>query len=128
MSFLIAAAEVTQKTGSNGMTPIKIILIVLLIIVLRAFMVQRSLILTKRMVGFAMFVILLLLVLFPNVSTHIANAIGVGRGADLIFYFAHLFVLLLIVGLWRRTTVLMANITKLSRSIAIQNAQKPQRK
>ncbi len=107
------------------MTPIKIILIILLLIVLRAFLVQKSLVWVKRAVAFLMFFALLALVIFPDISTHIANKIGVGRGVDLVFYFSHLFLLFLIVGLWRRSTVLMGIVTKLSRAIALQNASKP---
>jgi hypothetical protein len=72
-----------------------------------------------------MFFLLTLLVLFPDVSTQIANAVGVGRGVDLIFYLSHLFFLLLIVALWRRTIALMTIVTRLSRAIALQNAKKP---
>ena len=104
---------------------IKIILIIFLLIVLRAFLVQKSLVWIKRVVAFLMFFTLLALVIFPDISTRIANNIGVGRGVDLIFYFSHLFLLFLIVGLWRRSTVLMAIATKLSRTIALQNANKP---
>jgi hypothetical protein len=110
------------------MTPIKIILIILLVIVLRAFLVQSSLILFQRLVASLMFCFLLLLVVFPNISTSVANAIGVGRGVDLVFYFSHLFLLLLIVGLWRRYKVLMVTITRLSRAIALQNPNQPYRK
>ncbi len=107
------------------MTPVKIILILFLLIVLRMFLVQKSLTVIKRVVAFLMFFILLTLVLFPDLSTLIANFIGVGRGVDLVFYFSHLFLLLLIISLWRRTIVLMTDITKLSRTLALQNPNKP---
>lgn len=110
------------------MSPIKVILIILLLLVLRAFLIQKSLVLIKRIIAFLMFFALLFLILFPDVSTHVANVIGVGRGVDLIFYFSHLFLLLLIVALWRRSAVLMVTITRLSRAIAIQSANKPQEK
>ena len=107
------------------MTPIKIILVILLVIILRALLVQKSLMMLKRLVAFLMFFLLMLLVIFPDISTKVANLIGVGRGVDLIFYFSHLFLLLLIVALWRRSTILMATITKLSRAIALQNPDIP---
>ena len=97
----------------------------MLLIILRAFLVQESLVLIKRVVAFIMFFLLTFLVLFPDVSNRIANAIGIGRGADLIFYFSNLFFLFLIVALWRRTITLMTIITKLSRAIALQNVEKP---
>ena len=107
------------------MISIKIILIIFLLVILRAFLVQESLVLTKRVVAFLMFLVLVSLVMFPKVSTCVANAVGIGRGVDLVFYFSHLFLLFLIVGLWRQSVVLMATITKLSRAIALQNANKP---
>ena len=107
------------------MTPIKIILLVFLLIVLRAFLVQKSLVLAKRLFAFLMFFFLLFLVIFPDVSTIAANVVGVERGVDFLFYLSHLFLLFLIAGVWRRSVVLTATITKLSRTIALQNATKP---
>jgi len=107
------------------MITIKVILILLLLIILRAFLVQKSLVLIKRAVAVLMFAALLFLVLFPGASTWAANRIGVGRGADLLFYFAHLFFLLVAVALWRRSINLSAAVTKLAREIAIRNAERP---
>ena len=107
---------------------IKIILIILLLLVLRAFIVQRSLLVIKRVVAFVMFLALLLLVIFPQISTFIAGKIGVGRGVDLLFYFSHLFLLFLIVALWRRSLALTGTVTKLTRAIALQNPTTPQDK
>ncbi len=106
------------------MSPIKIILIILLVLVLRAFMVQKSLILVKRLFGISLFLFLMLLVLFPDVSTYIASKVGVGRGVDLVFYFSHIFLLFLIVVLWRRSILLTNDITKLSRALALQTSIK----
>ena len=107
------------------MIPIKVILILFLIIVLRVFLLQKSMVLTKRLIAFAMFFMLLFLILFPEISTVVANAIGVGRGVDLVFYMSHLFLLLLIILVWRRTNTLNTWVTELSRSIALQNPIKP---
>lgn len=106
------------------MIVIKIILVIFLLVILRAFLVQK-LVLFKRVVAFSMFLILVSLVVFPKASTHIANAVGVGRGVDLVFYFSHLFLLFLIVGLWRRSIILMNTVTKLSRAISLQSVHKP---
>jgi hypothetical protein len=104
---------------------IKVILVVLLVIILRAFLVQRQLLIAKRLSALGMFVVLLLLVIYPDVSNSLAHAVGVGRGVDLLFYMSNLFLLLLIVGQWRRLNILNSSITRLSRSIAIQTARKP---
>jgi hypothetical protein len=108
------------------MITIKIILILLLLIILRAFLVQKSLMLIRRAAAVLMFLGLLFLVLFPDISTWMANKIGVGRGVDLLFYFAHLFFLLVAITLWQRSITLTAAITKLAREIAIRNAIRPQ--
>lgn len=107
---------------------IKVILIILLFLVLRAFLVQRSLLLIKRAVAFLMFLVLLLLVIFPQISTIVADKFGIGRGVDLLFYFSHLFLLLLIVALWRRSLALTGTVTKLTRAIALQNPTTPKNK
>ena len=107
------------------MITIKIILIALLVIILRAFLVQRSLVLVKRAVAVLMFAGLLFLVVFPDISTWLAHKTGVGRGADLLFYLAHLFFLLVAVALWRRLIALSEAVTKLSREIAIREAVRP---
>jgi hypothetical protein len=107
---------------------IKVILIVLLLIILRLFLVQKKLILAKRLSAFGMFIILVLLVIYPDASNWLAHKIGVGRGVDLLFYMSHLFLLLLIVSLWRRLNLLDGTITRLSREIAIQKARKPENK
>ena len=95
------------------MTPIKIILAVLLLVILRVFLVQK-LTLVRRVVAFLMFFMLLFLVILPDTTTVIANGIGVDRGSDLIFYLSHLFLLFLIVVLWRRYTALMGCVTRLT--------------
>jgi hypothetical protein len=103
------------------MTPIKLILIILLVIVLRAFLVQPSLLLAKRLFATAVFAALTLLVVFPDASTKIANVIGVGRGVDLIFYLSHLSLLLLIIMMWRKIITLNDKLTRISRQISLEN-------
>jgi small membrane protein len=107
------------------MITIKIVLIVILLFILRAFLVQKSLMLVKRAVAVIMFAGLLLLVLFPDASTWLANKAGIGRGADLLFYFAHLFFLLVAVALWRKLITLNEAVTRLAREIAINKATPP---
>lgn len=130
--MIFASAEESFGPVSGGNYIVKIILIVLLVVVLRAFMVQskitRGLLLAKRLSAFGLFLILAGLIIFPEVSNRTAHILGVGRGADLLFYLSHLFLLLLIVSLWRRITILSANVTELSRKIAISEAKKPEKK
>jgi hypothetical protein len=113
-------------SSSEGHFWIKIILIILLLVVLRAFLVQKSLVLAKRLTAVGLFLLLVFLVLFPEYSTKIANMVGVGRGVDLLFYLSNLFLLLLIVALWRRVNMLSETVTKLARELAIEKARKPE--
>lgn len=106
--------------------PIKIILILLLLISLRLFIVQRSLQLAKRLTAVLLFSVLMLFVLFPELSTVIANRVGIGRGVDLTFYLSHLFELLLAIILWRRLKTQEERITKLTRETALREVSKPE--
>jgi len=106
------------------MTPIKLIIIIALIVILRAFLVQPSLLFAKRLIALGLFLVLLLLVLFPEISTRIANLTGVGRGVDLVFYVSHLFLTFLIIALWRKTVSLEEKLTRVSRLISLANPVK----
>jgi small membrane protein len=118
-------SQLPDETVSVGFMWIKILLILLLLVILRAFTFGRSLLLIKRLSAIGLFAVLVLLVLYPQVSNKIAHQLGVGRGVDLLFYLSHLFLLLLIVGLWRHSAILSDAVTKLTRQIAIDNARKP---
>jgi hypothetical protein len=60
-----------------------------------------------------------LLALYPDLSTRAANAIGIGRGADLLFYMFLLFSLFYNVHLATRLRTIDAQITRLVRDTAI---------
>jgi hypothetical protein len=115
----------SQSVPFGGSLWIKILLILVLLVILRSFMVGRKLLLVKRLSALGLFLVLVLLVLFPQASNYAAERLRIGRGVDLLFYLSHLFLLLLIVSLWRRLTVLTDAVTRLSREIAIQTARKP---
>ena len=119
-----AVSGPSQSIPFGGSLWIKIFLILLLLVILRSFMVGRKLLLVKRLSAFGLFLVLVLLVLFPQASNYAAERLKIGRGVDLLFYLSHLFLLLLIVSLWRRLTVLTDEVTRLSREIAIQTARK----
>jgi len=104
------------------MIPIKLILIIIVILALRAYLVQKSLLLTERVIAFVLFAGVIFLVLFPDLSTIVAKAIGVGRGVDLVIYLSLAFLLFLSIGVRRRFRQLNASITELSRAIAIMTA------
>ncbi|MFN3721010.1 MAG: DUF2304 family protein [Rhizobium rhizophilum] len=67
----------------------------------------------------------LLLVIFPAISTDIANFLGVGRGADLVIYILAVLTLGGIFNLHLRIRATQELITNLARAQAIASARKP---
>jgi small membrane protein len=63
-----------------------------------------------------------LAVIFPNALTRVAEAVGVGRGADLLLYVLVVTFMLVSVVLFRRITVLERRYTELARSVAVADA------
>jgi hypothetical protein len=106
------------------MTAIQIILIlgglVLFVMIVRS----RSLIL-HRMAGLVLFVAILVATLLPDLTTRVAQLLGVGRGADLILYGSFLlfsYVSMLLLGKIRK---LLRDITLLTRALAHHEAKPP---
>lgn len=62
-------------------------------------------------------------VVFPDGLTRIANAVGVGRGADLVLYGLVVTFMLVSVVLFRRLDVLERRYTQLARQIAVNGAR-----
>src|SRR4030095_3333915 len=70
--------------------------------------------------GFAMF-----LVWDPGVTTAFANALGIGRGADLVMYFFLVFVVFQLVLLHVKLRAQMTLLTELARRVALDSAEIP---
>jgi hypothetical protein len=105
--------------------PIQAILL-LLILILGVYLLRRS---RSRLVGRMVMILLVLtlsiFVLFPELTTWIANRLGVGRGADFLFYVFALFVLYALVLVYIRLRDQDRKITQITRALAIRDAQKP---
>jgi hypothetical protein len=67
-----------------------------------------------------------LMVMRPDIATRIANLVGVGRGADLIFYLSVPGLLMMIFLLFARTRELNSKLTIVVREYAIRDARFPQ--
>jgi len=65
------------------------------------------------------------LVIFPDLSTAIAHAVGIGRGADLIFYIFMLIVFAGIANLHLRMRAHAETVTLLAREMALLTAREP---
>jgi len=64
------------------------------------------------------------LVIFPDITSSLARALGVGRGVDLIFYFCILFFIFIILKLYARIRRLEQMMTKVIRNNSIAGAVK----
>ena len=98
------------------------ILLTLMLIVIGAYSFSVN---SHRLLTFLTLVGAVFFVWFPDATTIIANAVGVGRGLDLALPLLCLVLLFFIVGLYRSVVALHDKTTKLARYIAISNAVKP---
>ena len=103
---------------------IKIVLIIATTIILLTYLRSFRSVLSDRLFALIFSVLVIAAVLFPDITTVAAQFVGVGRGADLVFYLSIVgggFFLVLLYGkLLRQEQV----ITKLIRAVAIANAKK----
>jgi hypothetical protein len=107
------------------MKPIQAILVLILLAIaglyfnrLRKKSFDRLIILVFILAG-------IVLVIAPDLTTAIANRLGVGRGADLIMYLGLLALAFLCLLLYARIRELEASMTDLARWIALEQAREP---
>lgn len=107
--------------------PSQIILIAaILLFVLYAF--QMRTLLRDRVIYLALVSAGLIFILFPDLSTYVANLVGIGRGADLVLYTFVVVALFNHVSLVSRMRGLERQLTQLVRTIAVDEPQAvPQR-
>ena len=73
------------------MNPFQIILISSLIFLLALYLIYFKNRLMMRLIMIVVFILGIVLTIAPETTTRVANALGIGRGADLIFYVSILF-------------------------------------
>ncbi len=98
-----------------------ILIIIILIYGLYVFRVRT--ILTDRIILLLLACGGLVLVIHPDLSTQVANRIGIGRGTDLLLYVFILFSLFNFVGVSSALKKIERQLTELVRSQALQNPQ-----
>lgn len=102
------------------------ILLVAGIILLAAYMYRR---LRSTLLDVLLVILFLItgifFVLFPDVTNKIAHLVGVGRGADLIFYLAILFLFFLVLKLYSRLRKVEQRFTEFVRNKSIEEAEHP---
>ncbi len=80
------------------------------------------------LLSFVVWAIIWLMVLLvfwqPEITSYLANILGIGRGADLVVYLAVLVIIYLLFRVFVRLNKIEAEITKLVREDAIKNVKK----
>ena len=83
-------------------------------------------VLRDRLIAFGIFASVVSAVLFPELTTTVANAVGVGRGTDLILYLLVVGSVFAVVMLASRLMSIENTLTELVRQLAILNAERPE--
>ncbi|MFT3826278.1 MAG: DUF2304 domain-containing protein [Chitinophagaceae bacterium] len=85
--------------------------------------------LRRRLLDIVFLVLLLscaaVFIIWPDMTTRLAKFLGVGRGADLVFYISILIFWFVILKLYVRIRKLEQTFTELIRQDALQKAQQP---
>lgn len=76
-----------------------------------------------RLLALGFFSVLIMFVLFPQLSNKIAFLVGVGRGADLFLYFFAVFTIFVLIVVYSRIERAQRAIIELVRYIALKDAQ-----
>lgn len=82
--------------------------------------------LLRRIAGLVVVMSGIVAILWPMVTTYIANAIGVGRGTDLLLYVLVVVFVYNVVATTQRLHQLDAKLTALTRELAIERASHPE--
>lgn len=77
----------------------------------------------KRIFGGLIGVFAVLAILFPDFVTTVANAVGIGRGTDLLLYLFIIFVMFLTLSIMRAKARTDARVTDLARAVALMEAR-----
>ena len=81
--------------------------------------------LLRRVGGLAIVVLGIIAVLWPQVTTWVANAVGVGRGTDLVLYVLVMVFIYNAVATTQRLHRLEHSVTVLTRELALRTAREP---
>jgi hypothetical protein len=95
--------------------------LLLILLIYTVFFFKKNLVFYLAMM---LFVLSILLFIFPEFSTHIANLLKVGRGLDLVLILYTLFSFFVIIIIARYLFLMHVSITQLARYVAIENRKK----
>lgn len=80
----------------------------------------------QRTLGIALALLLASFIIMPDLATKTANLVGVGRGADLIFYLSHVLGAYFAIRIFRRQVRQEEQLTELVRALAYLEARVPE--
>jgi hypothetical protein len=101
------------------------VIIVATVLIFLLYALRLRTVLRDRIVFAVIVVVGIALAIHPDLSTRLANAIGIGRGADLMLYVFILFSLFQTVHLAARLKTIDARITSMVRDSALANPLQP---
>lgn len=107
------------------MKPVQLLLIIGTASVLLVYLAYFRSKLSDRLVGLLLLSVAWFSILLPEYTTRAANLLGVGRGADLIFYFFGVFTLFALIVLYTHVRTLSLQLTAMIRHQAIRDAVVP---
>jgi small membrane protein len=102
--------------------PVQIFLI-LSLVVFGIYVLRVRSVLSDRLILFVLAICGVILILNPGLSTWVANAVGIGRGTDLILYLFIIFSLFRFAGIDANTRTTERQITEIVRTLALHNPQ-----
>ena len=108
------------------MNTFQIILIVAIVFLFSLYMIYFKNRLVIRLLMMVIFSSGLILTISPNISSKIANQLGIGRGVDLIFYISIVFGLLGFIVLYSKYRKMEIMLTELIRKETIRTASEPE--
>jgi small membrane protein len=103
--------------------PVQIFLILSLLI-FGIYVLRVRSVLSDRLILVILSVCGVVLIMNPGLSTWVANAVGIGRGTDLILYLFIIFSLFRFAGIDANTRTTEKQITEIVRVMALRNPQK----
>ena len=106
------------------MTGIQIILLTGLILIGSYYLIKVRKYFVDLLLLIVLSVTAVFFIIYPDFTNQIAHGIGVGRGADLVFYIAILIFWFLLLKLYERIRKLESIVTKLVRNDALASAAK----
>lgn len=81
-----------------------------------------------RLLALMLFGIAVIATLFPDLTTVVANMLGVGRGTDLVFYLFALMTVFILILFYGKISRIESAQTELIRELAIRSAISPETK